>query len=143
MIYLSEPENFTPKFEVAGCFVEHGGKFLLMQRHPDKPQGGTWGVPAGKLDFGEAAAAAMVRETEEETGVALDPERLEHIKKTYVIYPTYQFVYHVFRIKMDTLPAVELKLDEHTDHCWVTPEEALGMDLIPDEDACIKLTYGI
>jgi len=143
MIYLTEPENFTPKFEVAGCFVEHAGKILLLHRHAGKPQGGTWCVPAGKLDRGEDATTAVIRETKEETGFLLDRERLGLVKKIFVIYPEYQFVYHVFKIKLDSLPAVKNKHDEHTDHKWVTPADALKMDLIPDEDACIKLAYGI
>jgi 8-oxo-dGTP diphosphatase len=143
MIYLTEPENFTPKFEVVGCFIEHDGRILLLKRHPEKPQGGTWCVPAGKLDAGEEAMAAIIRETEEETGHVIDPSRLVHVKKTFVTYPTYQFVYHVFKTELDERPEVAIKADEHTEHKWVTPEEALAMDLIPDEDACIKLTYDI
>jgi 8-oxo-dGTP pyrophosphatase MutT (NUDIX family) len=143
MIYATAPENFSPKFEVAGCFVEHDGKILLMHRHPNKPQGGTWGVPAGKLNNGEEASDALIREVKEETGVELAPEGLMRVQKTFVIYPTYQFVYHVFKIRLDTPPEINLKLDEHTEHKWVTPAVALMMELIPDEDYCIKLAYGI
>ncbi len=143
MIYFAEPENFTPKFEVAGCFVEHGGKILLLHRHPEKPQGGTWCVPAGKLDAGETAVAAIIRETKEETGYEIDPTRLVNVKITYVTYPAYQFVYHVFKTLLDEHPVVALKTDEHVGHQWLTPEAALRLDLIPDEDACIKLAYGL
>jgi 8-oxo-dGTP pyrophosphatase MutT (NUDIX family) len=143
MIFLNQPENFAPKFEVAGCFVEYAEKILLLHRHPDKPQGGTWCVPAGKLDRGEDAITAIIRETKEETGFLLDRERLRFVKKTFVVYPEYQFVYHLFKIKLNTMPNIKNKPDEHTDHKWVTPTEALKMDLIPDEDACIKLAYEI
>jgi ADP-ribose pyrophosphatase len=143
MLHFTEPENFKPKFEVVGCFVEHSGRILLLHRHQDKPEGGTWCLPAGKLNAGETAVEAMIRETKEETGHAIDPSRLVYIKKTFVAYPTYQFVYHVFKTELDKRPAIALKTDEHTEHKWVTPEEALAMDLIPDEDACIKFAYGL
>jgi len=142
MIFHSEPENFTPKFEVAGCFVEHDGKILLMRRHKDKPQGGTWCVPAGKLDKDEDARTAIVRETLEETGLVIDCDRLNHLKKTFVVYPDYHFVYHVFKVDLNERPGVVLKPDEHVEYKWVTPKEALQCDLIQDEDACIKLVYG-
>lgn len=36
---------------------------------------GTWGVPGGKIDYGEASTAAFLREIREETGLeAFDPE---------------------------------------------------------------------
>jgi len=142
MIFLTKPKNFKPKFEVAGCFFEHDGNILLLHRHKDKPEGGTWCVPAGKLDKGEDSAKAIVRETLEETGYSIDPGRLVYVKKTYVVYPNYQFVYHVFKTKVDERPEIKIKTDEHTEHLWATPREALGMDLIPDEDFCIKLAFG-
>lgn len=38
---------------------------------------GTWGVPGGKIDYGEASVAAFLREIREETGLeATDPELL-------------------------------------------------------------------
>ena len=143
MIFLEEPENFTSRFEVAGCFVEHDGRILLLKRHSNKPEGGTWCGPSGKLDEDETADAAIIRETKEETGLILDPPRLEHVKKIFVVYPDYQFIYHIFRIKIDSFPTVTISHNEHTEYTWVTPEEALDMDLIQDEDECIRLTYGI
>ena len=143
MIHFSAPENFTPKFEVAGCFVECDDRILLLKRHPHKPEGGTWCGPSGKLDGHETADAAIIRETKEETGLDLDPARLEHVKKIFVVYPGYQFVYHIFRIPLSGAGEVAINPREHTEYKWVTPREALGMELIQDEDACVKLTYGI
>ena len=33
--------------------------------------------------------------------------------------------------------------NEHKGFCWVTPKEALGMPIIEDLDACIRIVYGI
>ena len=143
MVYFTEPENFDPEFEVAGCFVEHGGKILLLHRHPDKPQGGTWCLPAGKLDKGEETVQAIIRETKEETGIDVEPGRLEYLSKYFVVYPEFKFVYHIFKTRLDSEPNIVLSANEHVDHRWATPAEALSMDLIPDEDKCIKLTYGL
>ena len=53
MIFIDKPNDFNPKFKVASSFIEHKGKILLLHRQNHKPQGNTWGVPAGKVDNGE------------------------------------------------------------------------------------------
>ncbi len=65
-----KPIDFNKQFDVIGCFVEHDGKFLLLCRHPHKANGGKWGLPAGKMDTDESAIQAVLRETQEETGLA-------------------------------------------------------------------------
>ena len=49
MIYGSKPKQFNPLFEVVSCFVEHNGEIILLHRQSQKPEGDTWGVPAGKV----------------------------------------------------------------------------------------------
>ncbi len=45
---------------------------LLVHRRPD----GTWSLPAGAIEPGETPAQAIVRETLEETGLLVVPERV-------------------------------------------------------------------
>ncbi|MFN0127235.1 MAG: (deoxy)nucleoside triphosphate pyrophosphohydrolase [Verrucomicrobiales bacterium] len=47
------------------------GRVLAAQRPPGKAQGGRWEFPGGKIEPGEAAEAALVREIEEELGCTL------------------------------------------------------------------------
>lgn len=139
MIYLDPPENFQPKFYVVSCFIEHDGKFLMLKRHPAKTEGGKWGTPGGKRDEGETEVEALVREIQEETGIVLSPDRIGNSYPVYERYPDYDFVYHMFASTLDDKPEVVLSPTEHTDHCWVTAEDALRMpDLLLDEDACIR-----
>ena len=42
---------------------------LLMVRRGHGPAGGTWSIPGGHIEAGEAAAEAVVREVSEETGL--------------------------------------------------------------------------
>ncbi|HEY5657768.1 MAG TPA: NUDIX domain-containing protein [Myxococcota bacterium] len=44
------------------------GRVLLMLRSLDGGSPATWGIPGGRLEKGERAAQAAVRELEEETG---------------------------------------------------------------------------
>lgn len=141
MIYEEMPGDFDSAFEVVSCFVEHNGKILLLHRQDHKPQGDTWGGPAGKIDEGEDIHEAIRRETEEETGIFLkDPI---YFKKLFVRFPEYDFVYHIFHEILDEIPEVKLSEKEHKDFNWISPRDALGMNLILDEDFCIKLFYDL
>ena len=141
MIYKDIPENFNPKFDVVSCYFEHDGKILLLHRHDHKSEGDKWGVPAGKIDEGEGELEAMVREIKEETGQEVLAEQLEYLDKVYVRYPDYDFLYHMFRIIINKQPEVLLSVGEHKDYTWVSPKEALNLDLVRDLDSCIKMCY--
>jgi 8-oxo-dGTP diphosphatase len=52
-----------------GVLLLHEGKVLLVQR-AKPPQVGRWTIPGGKVELGESLEAAVLRELEEETGLA-------------------------------------------------------------------------
>jgi 8-oxo-dGTP diphosphatase len=141
MIYKERPQKFNPKFNVVSCFVEYNGEILLLHRQDHKPEGNTWGVPAGKVDDGENLLESMVREIQEETGFVLPSSQLSYFGKVFVQYPDYDFVYHIYHTKLDQKQKVAINHKEHKDFRWISPENALNMPLIQDLDACIKLFY--
>ena len=69
---MAVPERVTaPQIVAAGTVLVRGsGKHreVLLVHRPDH---GDWSLPKGKLDAGERTAAAAVRETFEETGIAV------------------------------------------------------------------------
>lgn len=143
MIYQEIPENFNPKFEVVSCYLEHDGNILLLHRNDTKPEGDTWGLPAGKLDNGEDIAIAMAREIFEETGYSAYLSELKYLDKVYVKYLDYSFIYHMFKINLESRPEIKISPEEHKNYKWVTPQEALNLNYIQDLDACIKLSYNV
>ncbi len=143
MIQRHPPENFKEKFEVVSCFIEHDSKILLLHRQDHKPQGNTWGVPAGKVDEGEDVLRAIIREIGEETGINAEPHQFIYFEKFFVRYPEYDFTYHIFHLPVNEKPSVNINPIEHKDTCWLTPKESLELDLIPDEDFCIQSFFGI
>jgi 8-oxo-dGTP diphosphatase len=59
-----------------GAVVTDGyGRLLLIQRGHE-PGKGLWSLPGGRVEPGEMAADALVREMEEETGLTVEPGRL-------------------------------------------------------------------
>ena len=141
MIYLKKPDIFSPKFDVAACFIEHEGRVLLLHRQNHKPQGNTWCIPGGKIEKGEIKAEAVLREVKEETGFEMDPSRLKFLKTVFIKYDEYDFIYEIYQFYVEVKPTIIIDVKDHKDFVWVTPAEALKMNLIPDEDACIKLCY--
>jgi 8-oxo-dGTP diphosphatase len=60
----------TKLTEVAAAVIERpDGLFLLAQRPAGKPYPGYWEFPGGKIEAGEDARAALVRELREELGI--------------------------------------------------------------------------
>ena len=141
MIYKNKPINFNSKFEIASCFVEYDRKILLLHRQDHKPEGDTWGVPAGKVSDGEEILETILRELKEETGFEISESKLIYFDKVYVRYNSYDFVYHIFHTKLDQQNDVKINYEEHKSFEWKTPLDALNMILIEDLDACIKLFY--
>jgi 8-oxo-dGTP pyrophosphatase MutT (NUDIX family) len=142
MIYREKPEGFSSRFDVVSCFLEYDGKILLLLRQDHKPQGNTWGVPAGKVDEGESKEDSISREIFEETGYEVDGD-IDFFTTLYVRYPEYDFMYHIFHHRADGKPTIKVSPNEHKAFQWVSPQDALRLPLIPDEDACIELFYGL
>jgi 8-oxo-dGTP pyrophosphatase MutT (NUDIX family) len=141
MVFLNRPSDFDPKLEIVSCFCEAAGKILLLHRHEHKPQGNTWGVPAGKIEEGEDLARAMVRELYEETQLLINPDTLFLFDTVYVRYAEFDFVYHLFHTRLPDPVEITINPTEHTAFLWVTPHQSLSMNLIQDEDACIRHFY--
>ncbi len=58
-----------PLWVAAAALIDADGKVLLAQRPPHKPMAGLWEFPGGKMEPGESAEAALVRELQEELGI--------------------------------------------------------------------------
>jgi len=59
---------------VAGCAIEKGGTYLLVQEKLPKAYG-KWNLPAGHVDEGETFEIAAMREAREETGYEVELDR--------------------------------------------------------------------
>jgi ADP-ribose pyrophosphatase YjhB (NUDIX family) len=64
----------TPQLAV-GAVVVHDGKLLMVQRGR-APAEGAWTLPGGRVEKGEYIEDALRREVAEETGIAIELDRL-------------------------------------------------------------------
>ncbi|HCC83260.1 TPA: hypothetical protein DEP96_00240 [Candidatus Uhrbacteria bacterium] len=142
-ILWSEPAGFTPKFRVVSAYILLGDKFLLLLRNDDKSEGNKWGVPGGKIDTGETALAAVVREVKEETGIVLAEGDYEYFKTAYVRYPEYDFVFNMYTTELAEEPSLVVSSAEHKEAAWVTAEEALAMNLVMGNEVLVREFFGL
>jgi 8-oxo-dGTP diphosphatase len=90
MIGDSAPPGDHLQPSIAAAIVVHEGRVLLVRR--SVPEAGlVWQFPAGKVEAGESAVEAAVRETRDEVGLRVSPimrlgERLHPATRRRVIY---------------------------------------------------------
>lgn len=56
---------------VVAAVIRRDGRVLACRRRPERAAGGLWEFPGGKLEPGESAEAALVREIGEELGIGI------------------------------------------------------------------------
>lgn len=136
-VWETPPEDFHAQVEVAACYVEAKGKLLYMKRASHCLEGGTWGVPAGKLEPKETPHQAAKRELFEETGIDIVPAHLEEIGTLYVRKPRGMYLYHMFHVHMDRMPIVHLS-SEHTEYVWAEPQVISALPLVGGGKASLQ-----
>ena len=60
-----------PEVGCGAAILNAAGELLLIQRLRE-PEAGAWGLPGGKVDFGEPAETAVIREIAEELGITIE-----------------------------------------------------------------------
>lgn len=142
LVYLEKPEDFIPKKKIVACFLEYQDKFLILHRQENKAHGNTWAIPGGKLEKGETPIEGIIREVKEETGFDISKQDIALVGEYCIRHPGFDFVYYITKCTPAEHPgSVKINFDEHKGFTWVTPSDALQMNLMLDEDTCIKITY--
>lgn len=108
---------------VAVIFDETG-RVLLTQRPQHADHGGQWEFPGGKLEPGEEAVDALIREVREEVGLeVLNAEFLTDVVHSYGPKQVLLHVYYVNRFK-----GLPRKLESQIDLCWANLNELDSFD---------------
>ncbi|PTQ12081.1 ADP-ribose pyrophosphatase [Sphingomonas oleivorans] len=86
---------FTEPRLGCGAAIIVEGRILLLKRLTE-PEAGCWGMPGGKVDLYESAAAATQREIKEEIGIEIDAadllclvEQIDEERGAHWVAPVY------------------------------------------------------
>jgi 8-oxo-dGTP diphosphatase len=107
----------------AGLILDEAGRLLACRRPEGKHLGGKWEFPGGKVEDGESPAGALVRELEEELGVAVETgQALTPVVWDYGRGP---IRLHPFVCR---IVAGELHPHEHEEIRWCEKDDLGGLD---------------
>ncbi|EKD56503.1 MAG: hypothetical protein ACD_58C00167G0006 [uncultured bacterium] len=139
MLYIKPPKDFKSIGKAVSCYIYYDDKILLLKRNDDKNRGGLWGRPGGKADKSKNLVIELLREVQEETGLKLDKNKLKYYNKVYVRHPKFDFIYHLFSVKLDLEPRIVINTKERQDYQWVRVRDVLKINLVQDEAECISI----
>ncbi|MDO8618533.1 MAG: NUDIX domain-containing protein [Candidatus Daviesbacteria bacterium] len=135
----NQNSKFPRGVEIVGsAIIENSEGLILVTKSPK--WNGQWTFPGGHIDPGEKIMDAIARETEEETGLKIDPIEIvvwgELIDSPNFIRPAHLIYFDAYC----KLISGEVKLDgrELTEYKWVFPQDALRLDLADAYDGAIK-----
>lgn len=109
-----------------GVVFGRGGRILIARRAQDRHQGGLWEFPGGKVEAGETAREALVRELHEELGIGVVAASV--MLDVRFDYPDRRVVLEVFRVDSYSGDA---RANEGQPLRWVLPSE-LGEYRFPE-----------
>jgi len=110
-----EPDAGRPRREI-----------FLARRGATLKHGGLWELPGGKIEEGETAEAALLRELSEELG--LGAELLGPGRHYEALVDGKPFLFIVFPVRFGSEPE---RLDAHEEWRWFGPSTLPGLALAP------------
>ncbi|MCA9838419.1 MAG: NUDIX domain-containing protein [Trueperaceae bacterium] len=116
-----------PLATVGALVISPENRVLIIQTHKWK---NTWGVPGGKIDYGETIREALLREFREETGLELFDLHWGPVQEAVgspEFYKEAHFILLNF-IARATTETVTLN-EEAQAYTWVSAQEALAYPL--------------
>ncbi|MES2409354.1 MAG: NUDIX hydrolase [Patescibacteria group bacterium] len=131
------------KSEIPNCFYrvsvkalildETRTKFLIIEEHDGK-----WELPGGGLDFGEKPLEGLAREIKEEMGLVIKEIENRPAYFTTMLSETKNYYYAnvIYEVKVFDLNFIPS--NECISIKFVTKEEALGMNILPNVREFIK-----
>ncbi|MFC5718881.1 (deoxy)nucleoside triphosphate pyrophosphohydrolase [Streptomyces gamaensis] len=116
----------TVRVVVGGAVLDRG-RLLAARRSAPPELAGRWELPGGKVEPGESAPQALVRELREELGVEVEP--LERIEGEWPLRPPY--VLRVWTAKL--LSGEPRPLEDHDELRWLTPDRIDEVDWLEQD----------
>jgi 8-oxo-dGTP diphosphatase len=118
---------------VACALIDPDGRVLIAQRPPQKAMAGLWEFPGGKVEPGERPEETLIRELNEELGIAVQEPCLAPFTFASHTYPDFQLLMPLYVCRRwEGVPQAL----EHSALKWVRPRE---LNLFPMPPADVPL----
>lgn len=112
--------------QVAAAIVFDDGKVLVTRRAAGQKLAGFWEFPGGKLEPGEDVQTCIVRELQEELGVASTAGEILTVSE--YTYPGGAISLIAVEV---SLHSANFTLTVHDEYAWIAPRELLKVNLAP------------
>jgi 8-oxo-dGTP diphosphatase len=124
----------------AVALVDSDGRVLLAQRPPGKSMAGLWEFPGGKLEPGESAEAALVRELSEELGIETQESCLAPLTFASHGYEQFHLMMLVYACRVWR---GEVQAREGQQLAWVRPVEMYQYPMPPADVPLIGMLQSL
>ena len=121
--------------KVVAAVIAEGGRIFATQRGYGEFKDG-WEFPGGKIEPGESAQEALVREIREELDVDIRVGKL--LETVEYDYPEFHLTMHCFICE---LLSEEIVLKEHEDARWLKKEELDSVGWLPADVGVISKIF--
>ena len=112
----------------AAALIDADGRVLLTCRPEGKPMAGLWEFPGGKVEEGETPESALIRELEEELGIATRAACLAPLAFASHAYPGFHLLMPLFACRRW---AGTPQAREGQRLAWVRPREMRAYPMPP------------
>ena len=98
----TSPRQSLPRIRVAAAILFNEQNEVLIDQRIDGRYPGQWEFPGGKIETGETARQALVRELQEEVGVVADEGAFKPLIQLHYVYEAYELSLEFFTASIFT-----------------------------------------
>ena len=115
-----------PQVVVGALILNKKGEILLVKSHKWK---NLWGLPGGKLKYGESIASALKREVKEETGMKIKVVKMITLQEAIFSKEFHGKKHFIFIDYLCSTNSSKVRLDkrELQEYLWIKPNKALKL----------------
>ena len=126
------------KRDVVAALIWDKDRFMICQRPTSKTRALQWEFVGGKTEEGETKQEALIRECQEEIGVTVSVGDV-----FFEVDHEYPDIFIHLTLFNCTIASGEVKMLEHNDIKWITPDEIPQYEFCPaDKDILEKIMNG-
>lgn len=119
---------------VACALVDADGRVLIAQRPEGKGMAGLWEFPGGKIEAGESPEATLIRELDEELGIAVKADCLAPLSFASFAYEKFHLLMPLYICRRwEGLVTAR----EHAALRWVRPQQLRDFPMPPADEPLI------